>query len=297
MQSISPYLRFIHTDINLSTDYAYLIPWRCIYDYELVFLFDGELAVKTKEEEYTLTSGDVHIMPPLVWHTRYAPVGCPLKLYSVHFDISYMGDEYDFSPINVYSDPLKQNPEVIETDRTLTDRPYYTLHNIELPKKLKVRDPLAFMEILNSAMDAFTQKRFGYELDLKIYMMQLLKSVLLDLHDHNYKKLYTRREKDLMECVEYIKSHYNQKIDLEWLAGEHGLSLNYFRRLFTESVGKSPSDFQTDLRIAHAIDYMRTGTYSIAQVATLVGYEDFHYFSRVFKKKKNCSPSKFFAVP
>ena len=36
-----------------------------------------------------------------------------------------------------------------------------------------------------------------------------------------------------------------------------------------------------------------TGKYNISEVGYMVGYDDMHYFSRLFKQKVGCSPTAF----
>jgi len=179
--NISPYLRYIHVDDCIHG--GYLIPWRQIYDYELVFVLSGNLHVKTERDEYTLTSGDVHIMPPFLRHTRYSDA--PIYLYSLHFDLSYMGESNDFSCLEVYSAPIQkylQQHTEIAVDERFIHRPYYSLSNVELPQKLEVSDTSVYVKILNQMLDVFDKKPFGFELDLKICILQLLRHIISDMH-------------------------------------------------------------------------------------------------------------------
>jgi len=293
--SISPYMRFIHTDITKDQEinnYVYTIPWRYLYDYELIFLFGGELTVETETEKYTLHAGDIHIMPPLVKHRRYTMPGTRIKLFSMHFDMFYLGKENDFQAIDVYSKPCEKKIEFVEIDKKLLNRPFYSLSQIELPSKLTVSEPSQYLQILNDTLKIYNEKPFGYELDLKIHVLQILRLIIADMHSADIHANKNRNK--LMQCIDYINNNFNKEFDMNELAIKNGLTPNYFRRLFKKATGKSPKEYLTDMRLKHAVDLMRTGMYPIAKVCNMVGYSDIHYFSRLFKKKKGKSPSKFY---
>jgi len=298
--NISPYLRYIHIDaaIDGRSD-EYIIPWRRIYDYELILLVSGELEIETENDKYTLKGGDVHIMPPLLRHKR---VGRDLiVLYSVHFDLFYTGKKDDFSALEVYSGPilaLRNKSETmikkgIEDDRVLMNRPLYTLNNFELPNKMAVSDLKSYVQILNETKDIFEAKKFGYELELKICVLKILKNIISDMHNEKVHQRLSKYDKKIITCIETIKKDFTHKINIDEMAVEAGFTPSYFRRLFKKITNKSPSEYIINLRIDQAIDYMKTGVYSISEISKKVGYDDVHYFSRLFKNKKGCSPTNF----
>ena len=68
---------------------------------------------------------------------------------------------------------------------------------------------------------------------------------------------------------------------------------DHIRRLFRREIGKTPLEYLTDLRINYAKKLLcekKQLHYTVAEIATLVGFEDISYFSRVFKKSTGLSP-------
>ena len=53
------------------------------------------------------------------------------------------------------------------------------------------------------------------------------------------------------------------------------------------------NSYLTDLRIRHAIDLLTTTDLPVSQVAAMVGYHDYFYFARVFKKTTQMTPSSY----
>lgn len=96
-----------------------------------------------------------------------------------------------------------------------------------------------------------------------------------------------------MRSAEYIESHYNENIDVQYLASIEGLSVSHYRMLFKKRFNTTPNEYITMKRINSACFYLRYSKRSIERIAQIVGYNDTFYFSRVFKKKTGVSPSAY----
>ena len=72
------------------------------------------------------------------------------------------------------------------------------------------------------------------------------------------------------------------------------LSVDRFSHAFKESMGISPKQYLTNMKINTAIELLLNSDMSIAQIASAVGYDDSNYFSRLMKKYTGHSP-KYYA--
>lgn len=100
-------------------------------------------------------------------------------------------------------------------------------------------------------------------------------------------------EKFSLTSIEYIHKHYNEDIDVSFLAELENLSSSRYRAVFKQAVGTTPYDYIISLRINTACFYLSSNNYSIDEIAEIVGYSDQFYFSRIFKKKTGISPLKY----
>lgn len=92
----------------------------------------------------------------------------------------------------------------------------------------------------------------------------------------------------------YIEEHYvDSGLTLNEVAGAIGISPNYFSALFKEATGSSFITFLTTVRLSHAKELLKTGTYKTYEVAAYCGYENSTYFSTIFKKYTGVSPSEY----
>jgi len=78
---------------------------------------------------------------------------------------------------------------------------------------------------------------------------------------------------------------------LELMAEEAAMSRSKFAALFRDTVGQTPNDFLTDLRISIAQQLLAQEK-PVALVANQVGYEHGSALARVFRKKTGLSPKE-----
>ena len=94
----------------------------------------------------------------------------------------------------------------------------------------------------------------------------------------------------------YILDHFSTRISYKELAAYLNRSQASFYRFFGAHFGCSPSAYIHDLRLSHAALLLETGADSVTAVAERCGYEDVHYFIKLFTNKFGRSPSRYRAV-
>ena len=84
-------------------------------------------------------------------------------------------------------------------------------------------------------------------------------------------------------------------VDLSALLTESGYSEDHIRLRFRQITGKTPIEYLTELRIAHArflIDVYKD-TLTLSEIAYRCGYLDYVYFSKRFKHVTGLSPREY----
>ena len=74
---------------------------------------------------------------------------------------------------------------------------------------------------------------------------------------------------------------------------ESGYCIDHLRRLFRHAYGEPPLEYLLTLRTNYAKRLLRANSglhYTVAQIATMSGFSDISYFSRIFKKRTGLSP-------
>ncbi|WRP07204.1 response regulator [Rossellomorea aquimaris] len=95
------------------------------------------------------------------------------------------------------------------------------------------------------------------------------------------------------EIVSYVETYYMEDISLEKLSKVFFLTREHISRTFKKETGMTLSKFVTKLRIDQAQSWLMETEESIYSIATMLGYQDEKYFSKLFKKMTGLTPFEF----
>lgn len=123
-------------------------------------------------------------------------------------------------------------------------------------------------------------------------------SLLLALSIANYKLLNCHEKEDpniekINTAVEILRHDTTTKISPEEVAERIGISYSLFRRIFKETMGTSPAQYQMDIRLKKAQELLTTTNYSIAKIGMTLGFSDTAQFSTFFRKRQNMTPREY----
>jgi AraC-like DNA-binding protein len=97
----------------------------------------------------------------------------------------------------------------------------------------------------------------------------------------------------ILKVKNYINKNYMEEIRLSTVADIAGMSPSAFSRFFRLHTGRTLSEYIIDLRLGFASRMLVDTSKSIAEISYGCGFNNLSNFNRIFKKKKNCSPSEF----
>ncbi len=94
-------------------------------------------------------------------------------------------------------------------------------------------------------------------------------------------------------AVEYIETHYKEKLKLSDVADQVYVSQWHLSKLMNRYLGQSFSDILNGVRIAKAKELLKDPALRIGDIADEVGFLDMAHFSRVFKKIVGISANEY----
>lgn len=97
----------------------------------------------------------------------------------------------------------------------------------------------------------------------------------------------------VFKVMEYVKNNFSKKITLDDVARHVFLSKSYLSRIFKDETGISLSHYINKVRIEKSKLMLTDHSTSLVDVASLVGFEDQSYFTKVFKKMVGVSPKAY----
>ena len=96
-------------------------------------------------------------------------------------------------------------------------------------------------------------------------------------------------EKLMRDIREDCARHYT----LSQLAEECHVTESYFSSLFKKVSGKSLMSYLAQVRVEKAQELIASTEYKLVQIAEAVGYDDYQYFTKVFKKISGVTPGEY----
>lgn len=143
-------------------------------------------------------------------------------------------------------------------------------------------------------------KRYAFEQDEEA--LKIKEHLLLDI----FRLFEMEGEKGLVEmntvyyhdpliyqAVLYMREHAFEQLTLNDVAQELGLSSVQFTRRFARSIGMTPSDYFTAIRIRQAREMLLETDKTLDTIAKECGFNNGFYLSRVFKKRMKMSPAAY----
>lgn len=92
------------------------------------------------------------------------------------------------------------------------------------------------------------------------------------------------------QAVEYIDQHYFEPLTLSGLAKKFHMEHSYFSRMFKKETNETLMMYISKTRIDKAKRYMEQKDSNLTEIAFMVGYDDYTYFNKVFRKITGISP-------
>ncbi|TYP79609.1 AraC family transcriptional regulator [Paenibacillus methanolicus] len=256
---------------------------RRLYDFELLYVSHGSARTHMHDRQYDLSAGQLIFLSPGVYHQNEIVSDPHAKFIGIHFDffdeLDVQGED-DMVVNEEHPKPDKFAIEAVAPDfAPLSDNPIYA------PGHYAV-------SLMEQLVHEFAMRRPGYELVCKALMMNILAHLLRAQFARTKANatVHGSRIAEMMEAME-------QAPDADWsnksLAAKLNMNEDHMAKLFKGIAGKPPGEYLAFIRHREARRLLRETDLTVELVGHRVGYEDLHYFSRVFKRHEGLSPREY----
>lgn len=120
-------------------------------------------------------------------------------------------------------------------------------------------------------------------------LIKFFEVILDDVYSHEDTKP-CNANKNFLELLAYVDDNFDKDIYLNDLSERFYLNPTYICDLFKEHIGKTLSNYILDLRMNKARYYLNNTSLTISEIGELVGYRDYSYFHKTFKKYYGVTP-------
>lgn len=110
---------------------------------------------------------------------------------------------------------------------------------------------------------------------------------------NNTGSLTSKQMEKIKELSDFICNYPELQFTLKYLGKKSGLSPAKLQEGFKLMHNKTVTDYIRDVRVEKAEQLIRTSDMNISEIVYSIGLTSRSYFSKIFKKKYNCSPKRY----
>lgn len=128
------------------------------------------------------------------------------------------------------------------------------------------------------------------DVDCQRILAGLYMELLVKLH---YIRKNAAHAPEAAKMKAYLDANLHRAVGNAELAAHVFRSIDFCTKLFKREYGMTPYDYHLKQRLQMACSLLRQTTMEVAAIAADVGFEDPHYFSRLFKQKYKITPKQY----
>ncbi len=238
---------------------------------KLVFLLSGRVGYFLEDREFLLAPGSVLLVKHHVLHRVRIDSSEPYERI-----IIYLRHEY-FESLLPKADLMAGFSDSYSSESCY-----------RLPEK---NDREEIQKALLHCEAGLRDRRPGADVLMDSYMIQLLVAVNRLDSWNGAMPITGAYDEKIRSSLDYIHSHLNENLTVDFLCGRVFLSRYHFMRLFKQQTGESVHSYITMRRLLSAARMIREGSPS-GLAASSCGFGDYSSFSRAIRRRFGIQPSE-----
>lgn len=101
------------------------------------------------------------------------------------------------------------------------------------------------------------------------------------------------RNQTFNAILHFVTDNFRRDLSLQELSEQFYMNPSYISQLFKKEVGETFTAYVARLRVSQARELLERGEDTIQEIAEKVGYRDYFYFTRLFKKLTGLTPTQY----
>lgn len=262
----------LHQIGDYSINNKYTVPLHIQWCYEITFIVSGEGIILVNNKKYDVKSGDIILSNINDYHMIIPKSSIPLRFF-------YLGFMID--------------------DAFVNKTPYKELINIFNNDKNQIHYSEQLIRPFTSALaEVCTSSKF-YLYNLELFVKEILIETLRAFNEYtmpNYNVSpvsNTFHYTIIKETTNYIENNLHNLKNMQEIATQLHFSYSYLAHIFKLYMGMSMYEYYKYVRFRKAEKMLCENNYNITDIASNIGFQSIHSFSKAFKKYYNVSPTEY----
>jgi AraC-like DNA-binding protein len=233
---------------------------RVLSAYQLVYVTEGQGAFESEVSPkcHSIEAGAVMTLFPGVWH-RYAP---DPKTGWVEQWIECCGPAFDRA----------RSSGLLRSDRPVR----------------RVGFPPELLQAFERCHALAQQRSTGVQALLSTMGLHLLSVLLRAAQRHPGAP--RPMDHKIAQAQGLLARRYHEPLSVERLARELNVSYSSFRQAFKEQTGISPKQYQLQIRLHKAQDFLANTSKSVGEIADILGFDSAFHLSKQFRDSTGLAP-------
>ena len=179
----------------------------------------------------------------------------------------------------------------------LHKRQFDTIRRLLEKSKKGVSFPMQAIMTVYPMLDTLSSEEEGFYSVIKLltilYELSLINNIET-LASSSFAKIEDDTDsRRVRKIYDYIHNNYTKQITLNDLAHLVGMTPVALSRFFKLRTGKTVTEYIIDIRLGNATRLLVNSTNSISEICYDCGFNNLSNFNRIFKRKKECTPTEF----
>jgi AraC-like DNA-binding protein len=281
LNNLSPYIRIAMDSVILP---PCTISERVIFDYELLYVKEGEALITIEDTKIHAHPGDVFLFKPKIRHSIHVIGNSNFRQPHIHFDLFYQPDSPD---VRVSFKSLNQ---MTEDELKLFREDATSNPGMCLPNRIKLQNIKYFEEMLFDIIKEYEMRLPFYEINVKGLFIRLWTYLLRENHWNNNPAVFSNIE-ELIQIKDYLASNINIQVSLEDLARQFNMSKYHLVRIFKQAFHMTPIHYHQMVRLQKTKEMIQFTNMTFTQISGTMGFGSINAFSRAFRKLEGVPPS------
>ena len=246
---------------------------------EIVYVYDGKGYHIYNNVTYPVSKGELYIINSRTPHCFY-PTDKSNSEHLVVYNLCFLPEF--ISSINIHLPILVELTDIMLYKSLYPDEIIYS-PDLKLSGSMRTE----IEQLYEKMYLEFTSKGINYVELLRLSLCELLLKIhrfYQQNHASPESAVIKYRHQLIPDCIQYLRENYSKKVTIEELSNNFFLSKSYLSSLFIKATGSGVVEYLQHIRIERACELLTNTTLSITEISTQVGYTDYRFFNKSFKK-------------
>lgn len=244
--------------------------------WEMVYIDAGNVQIKANNKEVHLKQGEIIFHKPNEFHTLRTYKQTAANVFIISFVCSSEAMRFFKGKIMTVPSKLKKYISTIIQEYSQT---FKSMATEDIKLELKENPPIGGQQMI------------------KIYLEQFLIMLIRSETDNHDLRIFPSKESMenhlVSQVIQIIEENTYNKISVEQICKKLNYSRTYLSKIFKTTSGYTILDYILMNKIREAKKLIREERYNFTQISDLLAFDNPHYFSTVFKKNSNMTPTEY----